>query len=279
MEDLTRLASKVPLDKKVEAFFGATCLLQGFVDREITPLIGAAIQPSPLESALATTHFRINGWLRTLTKLNSVSDIQAVCSGARSIFELAIDMGELAADHSLAERFHAFTKVERFYDAKLAVEFVDANQLDPSAFRAERVFVTSSANVAECDRLIDKFFSRNKHGDPIWPSSWSPHGRTRMRCQRLGPEYSKLYRFTYKRLSWYVHAGAVGTGGIDEDGLKGIYGWAHFQAQDAARLALDVVAKEFHLFASRPELRKALKDTKKAVGLAVLKTLADQGLT
>ena len=189
----------------------------------------------------------VSAWLGSLAKLDAVSDIQAVCCGARGIFQLSIDLAELSANHGLAERFHAFTMVERFHDAKLRVEFADETQIDPSDVAQERAYITDPANVAECDRLRDKFFL-DKKGKRSWPKSWAPSSDNWQRCQSLGPEYRKLYRFLYKRLSWFVHPGNVGTGGIPEDGLKAFYGWAHIYVQDCTRLALDIVAREFHLF-------------------------------
>jgi Family of unknown function (DUF5677) len=272
MSDPAGAPQRVPVSRQaqLEAIFYGTCHLQKFVAESISPLVSAVMNPSPLEAALIATHFRIDAWLRSLVKLPGAEDVQAVSCGARGIFELFIDMAELSADHKNAERFHAFTFVERFRDAQLRVAYADETKgFDSALVAQERAFISRPTAIADCDRLIDKFWTRKKNGTPQWPGSWSGRDLA-ARCKWLGGRFWRLYRFGYKRLSWYVHPGAAGIAGIDEDGIRMAYIWASAELQIFSRLAIEILAKELHLFTSKPCLRDELTRTQAATGLALM---------
>jgi hypothetical protein len=277
MIDPLRDPKKAPIRQKAEAVFLGTCHLRRFIDETITSQVAGALQRTSLEEALAGTHRRIAVWMWSLEKLNDASDVQAVCAGARSVFELLIDLAELSEDHGNGERYHAFTLVERVYDAKLRVAFADAStKSDPSLAAQEREYISRKTVADQCDQLLDRFSWRKPSGDPAWPKHWSRVCSLPARCRKLGAEYERLYRFSYKRLSWYVHGGLVGIGGMDDDGLWAAFGWAHAHTQDVVRRALDIVCREFRLFDAIPGLRETLNDTSSAAGLALIDLMRRQ---
>ena len=146
-------------------------------------------------AALAWTLSRVSAWLGSLAKLDAVSDIQAVGCGARGTFELSIDLAELPANHGLAERFHAFTMVERFHDAKLRVEF-GLNRNRPFTNPAqERAYITDPAKCRGVRPSPRQVLPETKRASEVGRRSRAPSSDNWQRCQSLGPEYRKLYRF------------------------------------------------------------------------------------
>lgn len=201
-EELSNLKmSSIPIHEKVQAIFNGTCALYDCLDKHISPLVANMLQRSRYEEAVAATYYRVYLWLDSLVRLTKPSDIQAAAAGARSLFELLIDMVELVQDPANGERFHAFTIVERFYDAKLRVEAHDSLLgHDPARLVPERRFLADSTILAECDRLRALHWPATSSGHLKWPKHWSRFQTLPERCRNAGQRYTDFYRSAYKRL-------------------------------------------------------------------------------
>jgi hypothetical protein len=263
--------SAASVAQKLQVMFEGTRHFQKFVKEAFSPLVRGMVEPTSFELAILGTHFRIDAWLQSLAKLTGTEDVQAVSAGARAIFEMLVDLAELSVDHANADRYHAFTRVERYYDAKLRLAFADTcPEFDPVLASQARHHVQSAK--IEIESLIDKFGWRNKNtGQPKWPSTWSSMGSLRDRCDALGCDLPRLYRQTYKQLSWFVHAGAVSIGGFDVEALELFCFLANSYVQDFTRMALEIVATECRLFDAQPSLRSEIDKTKAWTGRALMR--------
>src|SRR4051812_8939462 len=110
---------------KVQVIFDYTCALNTVLENSVIPVIKGMISRSQQEIAITGTYYRMLAWMKTLTELKCPVHIQAVCSAARGMFELLIDIKQLIATPALADAYHAFTFVRRFRQAQVMVEEFD----------------------------------------------------------------------------------------------------------------------------------------------------------
>jgi Family of unknown function (DUF5677) len=266
--------SAATASEKLQVMFDGTRRLQAFVHESFSPLVRGLIELTPFESAVAGTHFRIDAWLKSLSKMTGAEDVQAVSAGARAILEMLVDLTELSADRSNAERYHAFARVERYHEALLRVKFADSSAgLNPTLVDQARAYVESEPIVTEIQKLIDKYGWRNQEtGGPRWPKTWSTRGSgIGQRCEALGGDLPGLYRRTYKQLSWFVHAGAAAISGLDVESLEMFCYLANSHAQEFTRMALEIVARECRLFDGTPSLQRDIENTKAWTGRALMR--------
>lgn len=268
----------VPLSmhKKVEAIYHGTFALHKFVEESIVPLLISLLNRSNQEEALVATYYRMYLWLDSAVELRKPSHIQAGAAGARSLFEMLLDIIDLAADPSNGDRFHAFTIVERFRTAQLLVEFHDSRfGYDPMRCQPERAFIADGAIRSQCDHLRETYWGREANGKLRWPKHWSRSSDVFARCQSAGAQYENTYRSAYARLSWYIHPGAAGIGGMNGAAIEGAFGWVHSLFQEFMYDATERVANALPLFAARPELREQLEQTKNVMARSLILAMVD----
>jgi len=262
---------ELPLHENVEAIFSGTCALNSLLEQRVTPAIRGILEHTEYEAAVAGAFYRIAAWLKSLVRLNQPIDIQAVFAGARSIFELTVDIKLLVENPSMAPQFHAFVFVERFRAAKRVVDFVVSSLSgDPSKGKAERELVEDPAQQRKLEGLCRSFGwwdadkCRAKRIDH-W-SGWDMYTRTK----NVGVEYEEVYRVYYPMFSWNVHAGTVGVGGVSARGIESGFGVAHGVVQDLVYDATREVATTFRLFDAVGDLREKLKAVKEVFPRSLL---------
>jgi hypothetical protein len=142
-EDLTA-------DEHAQVVFFGTGALYKVTNESVIPIIMSSLARSEFEEAIAGTYYRMFAWMESLIELKRPNHIQAVCSGTRTMFELLLDMKQLIDNPTLAKKFHDFTFVARYRNAKLTVEHHDREHgVDVSELVPERNFINDSANSAK----------------------------------------------------------------------------------------------------------------------------------
>jgi hypothetical protein len=270
----------LPIETQAQAVFDGTVALHQLLDTQVIPVIQSVVNPSSYELALQGIFYRMFAWSHTLNALNKGVHIQAVCGAARSMFELLLDIKGLiaarkrsAADaDEAAQKFHAFTKVERVRTARMTVEHHDKqNGFDPTKHVSERALLSDPVRMDECKNLQASFWGYQK-GKLVQPSGWE-NLTVADRARNAGQKYEDFYRYMYPRLSWFLHSGAAGFSGIDGDGFIGGFALAHSQCQDMLVDATEEIANELHLFASNPVLKENLSIARSIPGQSIVKAM------
>lgn len=255
-------ALDLPLHDKVQAIFNGTLALSALFEQSIVPVVRGMMSRTEYEDAVAGPVYRIAAWLKSLAKLNHPIDIQPVFAAARSIFELVLDIKLLVADPSSAPKFHGFIFVERFRAARVQVDFI--NRLPGGAARASeaRSLVDDPAKHQKLESLCKSLgWWDSNNSKPKRLDHWSGKNMAD-RARDAGIQYEELYRCYYPLLSWNVHAGAVGLGGISPAGIETGFAVAHGIIQDLGYDAAEEVGTVFRLFDADPNLRAKIRAAK-----------------
>jgi hypothetical protein len=230
--------------------------IQGLVtfDEEyIIPILQSILTPTDREKAFQAVYYRMFAHLKTLYKLDAPVYFQSIAAAARSFFELYLDLALLHRDTSdeSIDRFHTFTRVERYRVAQAEVSFFDANPtLLCGNITAMRNLSNNATVRAEIEADVERLWGRNDRGRLRWPKHWSRYQDARARAGSLGPTFEALYVRYYYELSWHIHPGATGVGGIPQNHFDIFVGIAHALVLEIAPEAFLIAGREFHLNAS-----------------------------
>ena len=130
--------------------------------------------------------------------------------------------------------WNEFPEIERYRAAEKLVNFADANpQVLKADTSAQRAFL---ADLKRKQR-VDVAVGTNAAGKRArYPEHWTWKS-VRARAGSLGQE--AMYVEVYPLLSWYVHAGATGTAGMNKGDLESMFGFCHSVIQ---RIFVDATA-------------------------------------
>jgi len=209
--------------------------------------------------------------MATLATLREPIHFQAVAVGARSLFEIWVDIKLLVEDSTgeSVRRYHAFPKVERFRAAKKIVEFSDANPALKVDCVQQRALAQDPSKQQEIAALTVQFWGRDKKGDPIYPPHWSGRDLA-TRIPSGDTEAKRIYSEHYPRLSWYVHSGSAGYAALDEGAIGSCFALSHIMAQRVSLSSIELVAKEMKIMHAVDWLPDAIEKTKLVPGLLML---------
>ena len=237
-DDLTQTQGFVAADAK----FRALVEVERFTAITVRPIVAqAALNGGELERTYFGYLLRALAWLRSLNKLNHPGDFQAVAAGARSLFEITIDLTLLLHDPDCPiAKLLAWELSTRHKHAeerlKIMSDWTDAERHESLVSGYERFVTEHTQGVAEA-RSTWWPKHRGKH-----PSRWT--GQTlredAKRCDVLTGAVSAgdFYRLRFAKLCWSTH----GSGFVDTRFLSG----EHFPAliaeslNDAVALALAI---------------------------------------
>jgi hypothetical protein len=246
--------------------YGRCVHLFEFVDKAVLPVLESGPPRSTsYENAIVISFYRSHYVMHSLTKLDALTDFQAVRSLTRSLFEIYLDIRTLSADHSLCEKYHAYTALGRM---RAAIEIADFVRDNPSQEREERYelqikLARDSAKIAECEEWLRTLYGRTvdlaKKGKMAIPHNWTDSNNLE-RVKSLPPAFLEFYSTEYAQACWYVHGGGVGFGGISAAGIVHIWSYG---LQIAKGLFQNVVLEcclELNLVTAIPGLLKGLRD-------------------
>lgn len=177
---------------------------------------------------------------------------QGVCSVARTIFEVRVDVELLSrGSEREIEQFHAFPSIERFRAAERLLVTVERTKTPdaqlPLLITGARALVTEERRI-ELQNLIRRLWPNRDPLNPrTWPKHWSGIDDLSSRCKSLGPHIQVEYAQCYSALSWQVHAGSTGYAGKEGVFFHWLCAWSYGQARVWLTEALRLVAPRFHL--------------------------------
>jgi hypothetical protein len=241
-------------------YVGIQALL-AFSNEYLNPILqGGLFTPSDRDNAILALYWRVIGLLTSIYALNGAFHFQSIASASRSLFELYLDLALLIRDPTgdSVDRFHAFTRVERFRVAEKIVEFFDAHPTLPTTdLAAARSLMSNATERTAIEGIVDHFWGRDKNGKLRWPKHWSQYD-ARGRAKALGTSFEALYVRNWYELSWHVHPGSVGVAGLSADAFDSFNGLAHRLVIEASVEIYSIVARELHLDATIEDLPSKL---------------------
>lgn len=272
-EELQRFEmAKVPLAEQVKAFAESSEHAR-FLASHLNPLLESAMAmgPTDKEKAVVGCYYRTYAWMATLAVLRDPIHFQAVASGARSLFELWVDLKLLVDDSTgrNVERYHAFPRAVRFRAARKIVEFSDKDPSLKVGCVHQRMLVSDPSKEQEIDSLVVRLWEKDKKGAPNYPRHWSGKGL----AARIPPgatEMERIYSEHYPLLSWYVHSGSAGYAGLDENALRCCFALSHTIAQQASLGSIELMAKEMKIMQAVEWLPDAIEKTRLAPAMLLL---------
>lgn len=118
MQGDTMSLSEIEVEKIAQAAQRTTASITEAMEREIVPIVVSQVSCSIFEEVICGLYYRVVLMARTLSALTDFHHFQTVRMTARSVFELFLDIRQIAADKSLAAKADAFTKVQKYYSAQ-----------------------------------------------------------------------------------------------------------------------------------------------------------------
>jgi hypothetical protein len=192
-----------------------------FIDQNVRPRVDAAAAANPALTHLAGILLRAVGWLRTTQKLNEPADFQAAAAGARTIFEISVDLTLLAFDgneHTF-DKLHAWERSAKYRHAATVARHYDGK---PGPFPGEVAtmigFAQRWAPAVEADRVRRW---PDKRGKGRHPDRWTGHDlrHDAIEADKLADRgFVEFYTSRYQQICWYIHgSGLTGVANVDEE--------------------------------------------------------------
>ena len=122
--------SSLSLSEKVNAFFKGNEVIADYAKKVIIPVLKSQIKLDSKEKAIVGTYYRMHALIYSLITMNKILHFQNTAAATRSLFELLIDLKIINKDETGEDtaKFHAFSEIERFRVANIAVNFLKTNK-------------------------------------------------------------------------------------------------------------------------------------------------------
>lgn len=266
----------LPIEQQAAAFFKGTASIYRLTEDVVCPVVQGQVGKSDQEQAISATFYRMVLLLRGVTALNDPVHFQIVNSVARTVFELVLDLKALAADPTSAGKFHAFARVAKFRKATQLKDFLDANPtVDSSPHQTAIDFANDPVRAQEVEQECVQHWGRTHKGKLRWPEHWSGK-QIDVRASDAGIEFAEIYRSQFFLQSYYVHAGPAGIQNLSREALICTFGVSHRLIQQFAATAVEIIADQFHLFATDLDLRDQLRRASAATGFYAVQSVLER---
>lgn len=206
--------------------------IASFIGSEVQKQIDEARKggvSSEAVSAIAVMLSRTKAWLGSVDRLRHPSDFQAIQTGTRFMFEVAVDMTLLHYDRAghPIEKMLAWGESAKLKNSEAAKEFVDQQPkgapLLPGVQPRLDFLRDQASNV---EGLRKKFWPSDSNKKIKHPTRWTGSRNLRVDAtdadQLRNGSFLQFYLLTYPHNCWHVHAGIVGAANMDIDDLAGI---------------------------------------------------------
>ena len=259
------------------ATFDGVRALRAFSVIYIMPLLQGLVAATAREQAILGLYYRIMAYLASVCRLDAQIHFQSIAAASRSVFELGLDIELIGSDATnvSADRFVAFTRVERYRVAAKLVDFYATHLLPPNlSLTRQREVCADPTETAQVEGLVLQYWGRKKNGKLNWPSHWSRFADARGRAEHAGPDWKERYVRYYYMLSWHIHSGIVNAAGLLQESFDTFVAEAHGLIRDTVIDAWSVLGREFHLVQAMDDWTARLKFLRHVDGV----TLVDQRL-
>jgi len=223
--------------KEAEVWFAILNSLAKFDELEVKGVVNGLLSPTLPEECVVSIYYRVSANVSSLLELKTPKHFQAIGMLARSVFELAVEMGIFSLIQGAPIKMRVFLDVEKLRACRSAVEFAKKNSLTlQQSVQPQQEFIANNetriVNLAASTWKGVKF-SDIKH--------WSGMGLL-ARVQMLAAEMQELYAFYYRQLSWAVHPGLAGSYGLKPETFAQMCGMAfNLAARDYEKVLGQVI--------------------------------------
>ncbi len=118
-----------PLNTEAFAIFTAVradmSVVENFLRTVARPMIDGASNATTEWAVLQGQFLRLLAWCRTLAKLDEPADFQAVVSGCRALFEVAVDIALLCGDAYPAQQMVDWEEASKLKQARALCSYFD----------------------------------------------------------------------------------------------------------------------------------------------------------
>jgi len=223
--------------KETEAWFAVLRSLAKFDELEVKGVVNGLLSPTLPEECVISIYYRVSANVSSLLELQTPNHFQAIGMLARSVFELAVDMGIFNQVQGAPIKMRVFLDIEKLRACRSALEFAKTNPLtlQQSAQPQQDYIQNNETRILSLAASTWKGikFSDIKH--------WSGMGLP-ARVRMLPAEMQELYAFFYRLLSWSVHSGLQGSYGLKPETLARMCGMAfNLAARDYERVLRQVI--------------------------------------
>lgn len=220
------------------------------------------------DQCMKALFLRAHAWMKSLTKLNQPSDVQAISTATRTLLETAVDMILLHHDKSNEGglKMYWWGMSERIRSAEILVDFHRRrNQSVPDAYKPLEDFYNNEKQIVD-DKRLNLWPGRKK---PLeHPRRWTGNndlsadvkeadklfGKTA--AADLGMTLKEFYRTEYRRINWYVHSGVAGVWNISPSGFHIFCGLAFYWCANLAMLCTKIILSDFGFVDHLPGLKQ-----------------------
>lgn len=203
-------------NEKIEALFNTIKYIYKFIKQELIPNVNVFIKDNKKSKAINHLFLRIYCQIKSLIKLNEITDFQCISFIARSIIELYTDMVLISNEliENGIQKYYSFQKIQLYKISKNqsfsgcndSVLKIKSNPLNK--------YYENNKNVI--DDIIVKNWGKDRNEKPLWPSHWSGldlYSRIN-KTSSLESHFSELkkhYFNIHPYCNLYIHSDPSGT--------------------------------------------------------------------
>lgn len=206
-EKSTMPNTNTPEFQLAQTFFVACHKIDEFFGESVRPVLDRVYDKGPYYQEYGGLFIRIHGWLRTLGKLNSPGDFQAILSASRAIFETAVDLSLLSNPEYSYAKIKAWEDSAMLNAAEKVHSYCNKNPgLDESEHAAALAYVRNHKD--EVRRLRKQHWNHERH-----PQRWT--GRTLgqdadvVDQHKSTKAYSEYHHVRYPQVCLSVHGSGL----------------------------------------------------------------------
>jgi hypothetical protein len=186
-------------------------------------------------------------WMRSIVRLTSTEDYQAIGSATRSLFELCVDSVLIARrDQGHALRYLLQAQSERAdYFRRIAKHYADRHLPIPTHFGLTHEEVAELGRRVAADRQTYWPHGKGRHPQrDIGQSAREADAEAPQALGSLGMSFTEFYEIDYRTLSMLVHAGTSSIDGWGWPQLGALVGSALNQAWIFALVGTQMLASQ-----------------------------------
>lgn len=226
------------------ALFAECRVVSDFVKSYVRARVPEPTTLSEADQVIFRQLLRIDAWLRTLAKLNSPADFQAVSTGCRALLETAVDIVLLSKNKSDFVKLLAWEQSAKLKHAQAVETFCLKTKTDFSKTNPEMAqFLVDFRQVVDANR---QGYGWKKNGKVGHPDRWTAQGLgadciVADQTQKLFA-FEEFYESRYRELCWNVHGSGL-IGPVGSEAFPFVAGQAFRECAQLGQVAGEIVLR------------------------------------
>ena len=234
-----------------------------------------------LVTSCGVSSIRIDGWLRSLARLNDPADFQAVSSGCRAVLESSIDVVLVRDRPANHEKVRAWEDSAMFKQANALADYCKTRPDDAQEHHWPIQYAVRERVRVEALRRKHGWVHPHR-GTPQHPDRWTGPGRDLLADARVADKlqsefrFERFYQVRYRELCWMTHgSGLVGVRRLSAEYVPFMGARAYRECGFMAMLSARLVLEYFGRFDDG--MKSAFETATTTARLVEHKAMADKG--